>query len=87
VTRDEITRKNLGLLNEFMQCAFEKPNILDQIPPGAELTILPANDSALYQANQETLQALRDQGKRCAVVHIQRPERIPPRIEVAVERC
>jgi hypothetical protein len=84
---DEITRKNLGLLNEFIQFAFEKPDTLDQIPPGAALTILPENDSALYQANQETLQMLRDQGKRCAVVPSQRSETIPPRIEVADERC
>jgi hypothetical protein len=85
VTQDEITRKNLDLLNEFMQFAFETPAILDEIPPGAELIILPENDPELYKANQETLQALKHQGKSCAVVHIRRPERIPPRIEAAVE--
>lgn len=86
MTRDEIARKNLDLLNEFRHFAFETPDILEQIPPGAEPIILPENDPELYQANQETLQALKRQGKRCTLVHIRRPERIPPRIEVAAER-
>ena len=84
MTRDEVVRKNLDLLNEFMQFAFETPEILDQIPPGAELIILPENDPDVYQANQETLQGLRRQGRNCIVVHLRKPERIPPRIEVAV---
>lgn len=85
MTRDEVVRKNLDLLNEFMQCAFETPDILDQIPPGAELIILPENDAELSQANQETLEGLRRQGKPCTVIHLRKPERIPPRIEVAAE--
>lgn len=83
MTKDEIVRKNLDLLNEFMQCAFETPEILEQIPPGAELIIFPENDSELYRVNQETLQEIRRQGKSCIVVHLRKPERIPPRIEVA----
>lgn len=83
MTKDEIVRKNLDLLNEFMQCAFEAPEILEQIPPGAELLILPENDPELSRVNQEALQELRRQGKHCIVVHLRRPERIPPRIEVA----
>ena len=86
MTRDEVVRKNLDLLNEFMQCPFETPDILDQIPPGAELIILPENDAELSQANQETLEGLRRQGKPCIVVHLRKPERIPPRLEVAAAR-
>jgi hypothetical protein len=86
MTQDELARKNLDLLNEFMQFAFETPDILDQISPGSQLIILPENDPELYNANQETLQALRHQGKSCTVVHIRRPERIPPRIEAAADR-
>ena len=32
MTRDEVVRRDLDLLNEFMQVAFEKLEILDQIP-------------------------------------------------------
>jgi hypothetical protein len=42
-TRDEITGKKLDLLNEFMRFAFETPDILEQIPPGTGLIILPEN--------------------------------------------
>jgi Family of unknown function (DUF5647) len=86
MTRDEVVRRNLDLLNEFMQVAFEKPEILDQIPPDAELIILPENDPELYTENQATLAGLRQQSKRCVVVHMYIPERVAPRIEVMAER-
>lgn len=41
ITRDKIIQKNLDLLNEFMKYAFEHPEVLDKIPPEAELVILP----------------------------------------------
>ena len=85
MTRDEIIRRNLDLLNEFMQFAFESHDLLDQIPPGTELIILPENDPELCKVNQETLKGLKRQGKSYTVVHMRKSERIPPRIEVAVE--
>ena len=69
-----------------MRFAFETPDTLEQIPPGAEPIMLPENDPESYKANQETLQVLRQQGKSCTVVHIRRPERVLPRIEAAAER-
>ena len=39
MTQDELARKKLDLLNEFMQFAFETPDILDQIPPGAQCSV------------------------------------------------
>jgi hypothetical protein len=85
MARDDVVRRNLDLLHEFMQCAFEHPDLLEHIPPAAELIILPENDPELYQENQGTLAALRQQGKRHVVGHLRKPERIPPRIEVATE--
>jgi hypothetical protein len=85
MTRDAIVRKNLDLLNEVMQFAFETPEILDQVPPDTELIIFPENDPEVCQANQETLEGLRRQGKSCIAVHLRKPERIPPRIEAVVE--
>ena len=86
MTRDEVVRRNLDLLNEFMQVAFEQPDILDQIPPDAELIILPENDPELYTENQVTLAGLKQQHKCCVVVHMHMPKRIAPRIEVTAER-
>lgn len=44
-------KKNLDLLNEFMKYAFENPDVLEKIPPGAELIILPLDDPELYEYN------------------------------------
>ena len=41
MTKEEAVRKNLDLLNEFMKYAFDSPQVLDQIPAGAEVIILP----------------------------------------------
>jgi hypothetical protein len=68
-----------------MQFAFESPDILDQIPPDTELIILPEKDPELYKANQETLERLKRQGRSYMVLHMRKPERIPPRIEVTAE--
>jgi len=65
--------------------AFETPEILDQIPVGEELIILPENDPELSKANQETLEGLRRQGKPCIVTHLRKLERILPCMEVAAE--
>lgn len=40
MNKEETVRKNLDLLDEFMKYAFEHPQVLDQIPSGAELVIL-----------------------------------------------
>src|SRR3989304_1240226 len=41
MTRDEAIRKNLDLHAEWMKYTFENPDILDKIPKGAALEILP----------------------------------------------
>jgi hypothetical protein len=69
-----------------MRFVFETPDILEQILPGAEPIMLPENNPELYKVKQETLQALKRQGKSCTLVHIRRPERVPPHIEAAAER-
>jgi hypothetical protein len=52
--KEQATRKNLDLLNEFMKYAFENPKILEETPPEAELIILPIDDPELYEYNKKT---------------------------------
>jgi len=84
MTKDEMTKKNLDLLNDFMKAAFEQPDILDKIPQEAELIILPENDLELYNANMRIKQSLEKKGRKFVVVRMKKPDRVPPpQIETA----
>ncbi len=78
MTKDEIIRKNLDLLNEFMKMAFDQPDILDKLPKGAELVILPENDPELYKANLKIKQSLEKKGDKFVIVKMRKPEKVPP---------
>ena len=78
MTKNQIIKKNLDLLNEFMKIAFDQPDILDKIPKEAELVILPENDPELFKANLKIKQSLEKKGKKFVVVKMKKPERVPP---------
>jgi len=78
MTKDQILKGNLDLLNEFMKIAFDHPDILDKIPYEAELVILPENDPELYKANLKIKQSLKKRGEKFVVVRMKKPEKIPP---------
>ena len=78
MTKNETIKRNLDLLNEFMKIAFDQPEILDKIPKGSELIILPENDPELYAANLKIKQLLEEKGEKVVVVRMKRPEIIPP---------
>jgi hypothetical protein len=54
--KDLAIKMNLDLLNEFLKYAFEKPEILEEIPPDAELIILPVDDPNLYEYKKTAAQ-------------------------------
>ena len=84
MTENETIKRNLDLLNEFMKIAFDQPEILDKIPKGSELIILPENDPELYAANLKIKQSLEEKGGKVVVVRMKKPEIIPlPVIELA----
>jgi len=56
MTKDEIMKKNLDLHSEWMKYAFENPDVLDKIPKGAVLVILPEDDRELYEENYKILE-------------------------------
>ena len=62
ITKDEVIKKNLDLINEFMKYAFDHPDVLDKIPMDAELVILPIDDPELYNENYNDLLPLFKQG-------------------------
>ncbi len=56
MTKNEIVKKNLDLHGEWMNYVFEHPEVLDRIPKGAVLVILPEDDEALYDENYKVLE-------------------------------
>ena len=55
MTKDDIVRKNLDFHAEWMKYIFENPDVLDNIPKGAALVILPEDDKELYEENYTLL--------------------------------
>jgi Family of unknown function (DUF5647) len=80
--KDLAIKKNLDLLNEFMKYAFESPQILEKIPPGAELVILPLDDQELYKYNEDMANKIFAQGKDVVLVKMRKPEVSIPRLEL-----
>jgi Family of unknown function (DUF5647) len=50
--RENVVKKNLDLLDEFMKYAFDHPEILDEIPRDGTLVILPEGDAALERQTE-----------------------------------
>lgn len=80
--KDSAIRKNLDLLNEFMRYAFDNPEVLEKIPPEAELVILPVNDQELYEYNKKMADKMFSQGKEIVLVKLKKPEVLIPELEL-----
>ncbi len=74
MTRDEVIKKNLDLHSEWMKYAFENPDVLDRIPKGAVLVILPEDDKELYAENYRTLEENKRKGVPVFVVTMKMPK-------------
>jgi hypothetical protein len=82
MTKDEIIKKNLDLHSEWMKYAFDHPEVLDKIPQGAVLVILPEDDSELYQENYKTLEENKKKGLTIFVVTMKTPKPQISNIEI-----
>ena len=78
--RETAIKGNLDLLDTFMKYAFDHPEILDDIPPDAQLVILPKGDPELYEANKRLAESLSREGKKVVVVNLQNPRIPKPKI-------
>ena len=83
MTSNGIIQHNLDLHAEWMRYVFDHPEVLDRIPEGAHLVIIPTNDPVLAEANLATLQSLRGKGIPVVVIRIALPNPATPQIEVA----
>lgn len=82
MSQDEIVKKNFNLHAEWMRYCFEHPEVLDQIPQGAQLVILPDNEPALAAENNKILTRLKVQGLPLVIVHLDLPKPPMPKIEI-----
>ena len=83
MTPNEISQRNLDLHAEWMRYVFDHPEVLDRIPEGSHLVIIPTNDPVLAEANLTTLQSLQGKGIPVVVIRIALPKPATPQIEVA----
>ncbi|MGR3175938.1 MAG: DUF5647 family protein [Candidatus Scalindua sp.] len=82
MTKDEIIRKNLDLHAEWMKYVFECPDVLDKMPPGAVLVILPEDDKDLYNENYKVLEENKKKGIPVFLVTMKTPKPHISNIEV-----
>jgi hypothetical protein len=82
MNRDSAVKQNLDLLNEFMKHAFEHPQILEKIPPEAELVILPVDNKELYEYNRKMADKMFSQGKTIMLVKMKSPQPVYPELEL-----
>jgi hypothetical protein len=80
--KEDIMKKNMDLLNEFMKYAFDHPQVLDKIPSGAELIILPLDDPQLMGKNKKMAEIHRKAGKQVVLVKFRKPEQVTPELEL-----
>lgn len=70
-SRETITEKNITLSFEFERYILEHPDLLTQIPPEAEVILLPKDDPELYRINLETAQKTEYSANASPVVYIE----------------
>ena len=82
MTRDEIIRKNLDLHAEWMKYVFEHQDVLDRMPKGAILVLLPEDDKEIYDENYKVLKENKEKGIPVFVVTMKTPKPQITNIEV-----
>ncbi|PKO20615.1 MAG: hypothetical protein CVU38_19160 [Chloroflexi bacterium HGW-Chloroflexi-1] len=64
--------KNLVLDEEFVRYLVEQPGLVEPIPAGATVIVLPEDDPELHQANLELIEQLRCDGAPVVSIHTSR---------------
>jgi len=70
MTRSELARKNLELLELLTQEMLENESFARRIPKGAAVFVLPENDPELAAANRKLAQRARKEGKKVILVRL-----------------
>jgi hypothetical protein len=69
--RETITEKNITLSFEFERYLLEHPEMLEQIPEGAEVVLLPKDDPDLYRINMEAAQKAHQESGVESVIYVE----------------
>lgn len=88
MTEDELVVKNLILTTEFDRYVLEHPEFSEQIPPNAQVVLLPEDDPELSKRSLEISRAQREPGQPVVYVRIEKvlpplSRLVNPRIEVS----
>jgi len=82
MTKEEMVKRNLDLHSEFLRYTFENPEILDEIPKGATLVILPEDDEELYNENMKIVEDKKEKGLPVIVIKMKTPKPVIPTMEL-----
>lgn len=74
MTKEEIIKKNLDLHAEWMKYVFDHPEVLDSIPQGSVLVLLPEDDGELYVENNKILEENKKKDIPVFVVKMKTPK-------------
>ncbi len=74
-----IAEKNITLSFEFERYILENPQLLERIPQGVEVVLLPKDDPELYRLNLETAQNGQREANASPVVYVEFEALAPPR--------
>lgn len=80
--KEESVKKNLDLHAEWLRYVFENPDVLDSIPKGAVLVILPEDDPELYAENSKVIADSHSKGIPVVVVRMKTPKTHITKIDV-----
>jgi hypothetical protein len=77
--QETIAEKNITLSFEFERYILEHPEMLEQIPQGAEVVLLPNDDPELRRLNLEGAQKRQELGSASPIVYVEIEALAPPR--------
>lgn len=82
MTKEEVVKRNLDLHAEWMKYSFDNPDVLERIPKGAVLVLLPEDDKELYEENYGVLEENKRKGIPVFVVTMKMPKPQVSNIEI-----
>jgi hypothetical protein len=77
--KETIVEKNITLSFEFERYILEHPEVLEQIPDGAQVVLLPQDDPELYRINLNAAQKRRQADEAVPIVYVEIEALAPPR--------
>ncbi len=69
--QETIVEKNITLSFEFERYLLEHPEMLEQMPPEAEIVLLPQDDPELYRINLEAARSVQPQKNAPPIIYVE----------------